>query len=188
MKTIIKYYLLWLIIFFASPYTAFAWEENVTHKDLSDISAGYSVLSKNNGAYLNNLGFNKEMLEELTWNSNKKTIKDWLQDGAKLEDEGTKLEMAANTGRSNNHFHNPLKEWNSAGLFDSYSITNPSPPFNTLTYYVYGQSALVWAQDPAKQGAFRGDASEWDWSWQTIRDYFYKALTSKTETDKEVLL
>jgi hypothetical protein len=171
MKTIIKYYLLCLLILFVSPYTSFAWEENVTHKDLSDISAGYSVLSKSNGDYLKNLGFNKEMLEELTWNSNKKTIKDWITEGSKLEDEGTYWEMITNVGRSNNHFHNPLKPWASAGLDDDYTL-------GEIVYNVVGQSALLWAQNPAKQGAFRNDKTEWDWSWQTVRAYYYMALTS----------
>jgi hypothetical protein len=162
--------------------SAFAWEEFVTHKYLSEISADNSVLAASKGDYLKTLGFNSGLTEKVVWNNKTRSIQLWLQEGATLEDAGTDWEMFTNVGRSNNHFHNPLKDWPSAGLYDSYSITSP---FNTITHYVVGQSALWWAQDPAKQGAFRGNPSEWDWSWQTVRDYFYKGLTSKTETERQ---
>jgi hypothetical protein len=38
-----------------------AWDENVTHPDLSEIAAESSVLSKTNGDYLENLGFSNEL-------------------------------------------------------------------------------------------------------------------------------
>ncbi|MFA5352806.1 MAG: hypothetical protein WC291_01120 [Thermodesulfovibrionales bacterium] len=160
-------------------HNAFPWDNEVTHRDLSGFAADFSVLSLSKGNYLSKIGFKEGLSEFLKWGSSERTVKKWLHEGAYREDEGNLWEMKFNTARFNNHFHNPLRaavNWNIAGLDDYVSI----PPF-----FVFGESALLWAQDGIRQSDFRNSQSEWDWSWQTIRMYFYRALTSVTDAERQ---
>src|SRR5262249_24587156 len=73
------------------------------------------------------------------------SIQEWIATGAARED--------FPESRVLNHFHNPLKRWDSAGLF--------------------GQSSIYWQQNP-DQGL--GGT----WSWPTARQGLFKFLTSPT--------
>ena len=136
-----------------------------THKILSDYAANNSVLNKEN--YLvNYLGFQNGLQEPLTWKdkSQTQTINLWLQEGSALED-GKLWDYLILKSRSFNHFHDPLKEWDTAGLNDIFT----------------GKSALLWAQDGEKQQTF----PQGDWSWQKIRLLYYTALTATTEVEQQ---
>jgi hypothetical protein len=109
----------------------FPWDNNVTHKDLSEHAADNSVLSKNKGDYLKNLGFNTGLDEVFTWQGETLTVTKWLRKGAYAEDAGSNFQGLIGMARYNNHFHNPLKPWGSAGL-------------NDLGYT--GASTVLWAQ------------------------------------------
>jgi hypothetical protein len=146
-----KMYLLMLIILFTSH--AIAWENTLTHRDLSKKAATLS---------LDSILLDKPY----TYNGVEKKVTDWIQDGAELEDAGSIL----NKARFRNHFHNPL-----AVL---------TPPIGTLTDgglnqdLMTGQSTLFWAQDSANQVNYEGG----DWSWKTVRDYYYHSLTEIDKT------
>ena len=91
----------------------------------------------------------------------------WIEDGAELEDKGSKLQYITGTARSLNHFHKPTKSLADAGLTD---------------FTVYNlMSAILWAQD----GAAQSDKPEGDWSWQTIRENYYKNLVATDEAMEE---
>jgi hypothetical protein len=145
-----------------------AWDNEVTHQDLSEYAAENSVLSKSKGDYLRNIGFNNGIDEYFQWGNDKKTIRKWFREGAFLEDEGSKLDAILGKARFTNHFHNPLpiKTWATAGLSDMGQS---------------GESALVWAQDSAKQSVSLGK----DWSWQAVRVLFYTALTKTGEAGRQ---
>lgn len=155
-----------------------AWDNDVTHKDLSRFASENSVLDKNKGDYLKKLGFEGGLKEEFKWNGVTKIVSDWFTEGAFLEDAGSNWDILTNKGRFNNHFHNPLKSWSEAGLNDYLIIPNPYPPFIPYTYSVFGKSPVIWAQDSTYQASFR----EGNWSWQKIREYYYIALTGKDFT------
>jgi hypothetical protein len=151
---------------------AISWDDGVTHKDFSKYAAESSMLSKEKGNYLKNLGLNKGLDDEkLEWSGKKLSIKDWLAKGAELEDAGNIAQLAVGYGRSFNHFHNPLKPWENAGLDDWIIL----PPF-----HVTGESSLIWAQDGTKQATYID--IEGDWSWQKVREYYYTALTGEDST------
>lgn len=99
---------------------------------------------------------------------NGKKIKDWFHDGAKEED----IPLV----RSYNHFHDPTKSWDKAGL-DDYVLG---------ILHVKGDSSVLWAQNP-DQKYIASDGTVYDvngtWSWPKARDYYYQALIS---TDKMV--
>lgn len=105
---------------------ALSWDNNKTHKDISKIAAEKSVLGTETGNYLSALGLNNGLLEKFTWNGTQKYATEWLQEGAKVEDDNW---------RPLNHFHNPLKPWSSAGLG-------------------LWESAVVWAQDSSRQASW----------------------------------
>jgi hypothetical protein len=142
---------------------ALSWNEERTHRFLSEYAADNSALSVDKGNYLRYLGFNRGLDEPLKLNGTEHDIRKWLQEGAELEDAssfGFPI-WPASTTRSFNHFHNPLKDWSQAGLNDLWT----------------GESSLLWAQDRTKQQ----NIVEGDQTWQQARYSFYSALISETD-------
>ena len=166
-----------------------SWDNEVTHKDLSEIAAQNSVLNAQTDNCLKNLGLNKGLKEVFKWNK-KQAITDWLREGADLEDAGNLWQSVTKQSRSYNHFHNPTKQypWTDAGLNDYIAIPNPLPPFIPpyINFNTSGESALLWAQDQANQQSYsESKGLEGDQTWQTIRLYYYNALTGKTDTERQ---
>jgi len=114
--------------------------EKPTHEKLNETIA--PVINQP----LTNIGFEGGVQDSV----NGKKIIQWIMEGGIKEDE------PMNT-RSFNHFHNPLKTWDSAGFKGTF------------------QSAILWAQDQGSFGSFFGG----NYSWTAIREYFYIALTGK---------
>ncbi len=129
------------------------------------------------------LGYTSGLSEKLKWNNKTQSVLLWLQEGALLEDAGNIVDLGLGRARSYNHFHNPLKPWDSAGLNDYYIVPNPYPPFIPITYSMSGESALLWAQDQEYQKKYT--KLEGDQTWQATRNYFYTALTGKTDTERQ---
>ncbi len=148
---------------------ALSWDDKVTHKDLSEFAAENSLLDIDRGNYLKHLGLNKGLDEELKWNETKLPIKKWVAKGAELEDKSSPLFPVSGTGRSLNHFHNPLKPWAQAGLDDWF-----------ISHYT-GESSLLWAQD----GSNQQNVVEGDWSWQKTREYYSAALISLNDSERQ---
>jgi len=137
-----------LLFLAASARPSAAWDDDVTHRDLSKFAAEHSVLGGITNQIVSSGGIQKQVYE-------------WIQDGAEQEDAADLLFPLLGTARFFNHFHDPLESdpWTAAGLH--------SPLFS-------GESALLWAQDPTGQAGTVGG----DWSWQRITDYRYFALTA----------
>lgn len=156
----IKINILILAALIISQENGYAWNAEVTHKDLSRYAVDISILQPCAGNanqqcnYLQSVGLVKGLNEELVWNSRTQIVRDWLAEGGELEDYAT---------RWRNHFHNPLQPWLAAGLSDLWS----------------GQSALLWAQSYNDSQQPMAD----DWSWQRTRKLYHLALTS---TDADV--
>ena len=147
-----------------------AWDNEVTHKDLSEYATESSVLGNDKGDYLKNLGFVQGIKEQIIFNRKVKKVFEWIQEGAELEDAGGNLNAFLGAGRFNNHFHNPLKPWGSAGLDDT-----------VMSSSYRGESSILWAQ----YGSWQASYPEGDWSWKKIRDCFYLGLTSKTDAERQ---
>jgi hypothetical protein len=155
--------ILLMFIHFFSDNILYAWDDDITHPDLSDIAARKSVLGVQD--YLKNIGFSKGLDEKV----NGKELFKWVRDGAKLEDKSDWGFPVLGTTRSVNHFHNPLKPWPQAGLDDWFVL------------HYTGESSLLWAQDGARQQTY----IEGDWSWQKVRNYYYLALTSTSDVERQ---
>lgn len=81
--------MLFILFGFVFNNIALPWDNNVTHKDLSQFAAENSVLSKGKGDYLKNLGFEKGLDEIFKWSGTEQKIKKWIAEGAFREDEGS---------------------------------------------------------------------------------------------------
>jgi hypothetical protein len=143
-----------------------------THKLLTQRAAEHSRSNTSN--YLQRIGLTG-LKQDLRLGNETRSIELWIQHGADLEDAGTWVEYIANLGRANNHFHNPLQDWWSAGLND---------PVLGLPFT--GASSVLWAQSREAQLHWAGGrGGEWDWSWQTLRAHYLQALTAATPAQRQ---
>lgn len=109
------------------------------------------------------MGFSLDqyLRQELGWDSGKdtdlqgKTVQQWLEYGGDKEDSPVL--------RSFNHFHDPTRTWDIAGLWGGN----------------LGRSSIVWAQTPDQPWGF--------YSWRDVRNYFYSALTSTDQNNSRQL-
>jgi hypothetical protein len=106
----------------------------------------------------------------MSWHS---TLRYWIRYGAEHEDDGFGLNFwtpALTLPRFLNHFHAPTRTLDRAGLDDTI--------MNTI---LGGISTVIWSQDAVDQNTVTGG----DWSWNTVRDYWYKNLTALTDQDTD---
>lgn len=94
-----------LIITISYSLNAWAWDAEVTHRDLSQKAAENSVLGLAKGDYLKSLGFTSHLDEKFSLNGGTpQSVMKWISEvGAVDEDAGTPL-----NGRFYNHFHDPV--------------------------------------------------------------------------------
>jgi hypothetical protein len=85
----------------------------------------------------------------------------------RLVGEGARDEDAPSL-RVLNHFHDPLRPWENAGL-------------DALAGLVRGQSAVRWQQNPAQHDRTGGG----NWSWQDARRRYLAALTAVTRSERD---
>ena len=157
-----------------------AWPWSVdTHKLLTEVAVENSVLASKNGDYLNiDLGFDDGIIEFLQWRKYNYPVIYWLQEGAEKEDIFP---------RYINHFHNPLKDaqdWGEAGLNDWILVT---PPYLLPLLGLSPLSSILWAHLDGAEAPWDDTAtvSFNDWSWATVRGYYYTALTASTEEQRQ---
>ena len=170
MKKLLVFATLIILYTISAKTIVVAWDDEVTHKDISEFAALQSSLDSTKGDYLRQIGIN-DIDEILLWNGHvcdDKTHRtncnavDWLKYGAEKEDASKSLPWQ---GRFQNHFHNPV---NGEGLSDMQTETQ--------------MSSLNWAQDDAAQsdpGNPQGDQS-----WPTLRQLYYSALTTIDESER----
>ncbi|MEW6001105.1 MAG: hypothetical protein AB1638_00415 [Nitrospirota bacterium] len=104
------------------------------------------------------LGFEAGIKEYLSNGSEKKMTWEWIRDAGETED--------VPQFRSGNHFHDPISNKGFDGVF--------------LGLLFKGDSSIIWSQKPIgtqNPGGY--------YSWFDARDYFYKALTSKTKNERD---
>jgi hypothetical protein len=138
--------------------------EKETHEFINKkIARNQSIIN----SYLKDqLGFAKGITTPFLYQSQSRSVEDWIGLGGKYEDEPMYT-------RSLKHFHDPLEAWDDAG-------------FKGLN-----ASAILWAHD---QGLF-GSLTGGNFAWKDVREYYYAALTGKnfngiwlalTQSEKEI--
>jgi hypothetical protein len=152
-----KLFIICIVIFI--PNLIFGWKGS-THELLSEYAYKNSKLVKE--IFLMKLNLDQGFVYPLTvkheTETETKTVAGWIYYGADVEDLAT--------SRSMRHFHNPLKDFNDAGLI------------NIFGHY---ESSILWAQDGVEQKKY----AEGDMSWQTVKDYYYNGLISTNEEDRQ---
>ena len=170
-----------LIFVLISNFDAYALMEG-THQAINEEVAQRNITGFSFDTYLKNqLGFSKSVTEELNGIDAdginiKKKVFWWLGYGGLQEDRpGSRLDFIRNKPtRPVNHFHNPLKPWDEAGLNDTLKL----PDFSYFPAVIWterpyiGQSSVLWAQNPNQNLGGK-------WSWWDAREYFYVALTGR---------
>ena len=109
---------------------------------------------------------------ELVKNNISKTIKEWLSFGGEAEDYGYAFKKDPVTSRSYNHFHDPLKDWEDAGL-DNELLEN----IYFINYLKYPVSAILWGLNPSEQDFMMNLIG--DWSWGKAKESYFIYLTGK---------
>lgn len=142
-----------IIFIFVVVSWTMAYDTNVIHPIITEIAVTRSNLD---GILKQQLGIQEGVDKILIEN---KTIKEWIMEGGKLEDE--------TNCRSKFHFHDPTESFDSAGL-SNIAIDTWCGNYNH-------RSSLVWAQDTADNL----------WSWQQARLYYLEALTDANKDIRE---
>ncbi|MBU1710518.1 MAG: hypothetical protein KKE17_10990 [Proteobacteria bacterium] len=114
------------IIFVFIPAISSGYDEKIVHPAINEFASRQSILDTQN--LLTDFGFDQGLLTELMSGTENKTILKWISQGGTDEDK-PKISL-----RFANHFHDPLKEWDAAGLHMGY-------PF-------WFDSSIFWAQIP----------------------------------------
>ncbi|OGL46731.1 MAG: hypothetical protein A2W05_02170 [Candidatus Schekmanbacteria bacterium RBG_16_38_10] len=148
-----------------------------THKAINEHVAQNTVNDFSLNTYLrDNLGFDRGTVEVLKGvDAGGRNIEQkvfwWLGYGGEQEDRPGSVTdyLLGKPTRSVNHFHNPLLPWDQAGLDDS-----------VFGISFTGQSSVLWSQRPIGTQSPGGY-----YSWHDAREYFYRALTSGSQTDRE---
>lgn len=130
-----------------------SFDEVITHPAISEQAViksapeGFSSLDEWLQA---NLNFLNGINEDLSNGTETRTVKGWVQEGSTREDDGIQYF---------NHFHNPLRAWDRAGL--------------RILGLQIGNSSVLWGQNP------RGTL------WQDARQKYFEGLTASTQSDRD---
>jgi hypothetical protein len=154
------------IIFFSN----FLWAYNGdVHIQLNESAANFSQL---NTTLITNLNMPNGVETELKKGRKAISIRKWLSYGGEAEDFGQFGKIDLPRTRASNHFHDPLKTWNEAGLDN---------PWITWIYYSnYWQSPvsiILWGFNPGQQDFTENKTG--DWSWGKARENYYAYFTGK---------
>ena len=139
MRTIFKIITISLLFVISIGQDCGAYDHEYTHPYINSRAVEADV-SKTDSILKKSLGFLNGIESEV----NGESINYWIAYGGTMEDEPER--------RCFNHFHDPLKDWNNAGLFS------------------LNRSSIIWAQ-----------ASDNDFSWQLAKEYYYHALLTGSE-------
>ncbi len=167
-----------IILFNMWPAGLIAFDNESTHRDLTERAATISSLV--------NTQFLQDKLGLANGTStviNKQNITQWLQAGAKKEDEPL--------FRASSHFHNPLRNWDVSGVrdlpltFKLACIAAGYPP----------KSNIHWATGYSSPSTKSPTGNQWDWN--AAREHYYTYVTGKdslgimvasTKQEKEIYL
>jgi len=151
----------------------FAHEEKLIHPEITKKAADNPEFD----TYLkNNLNFKNGVEAQLPSN-NGNTILYWLRDGSKQED--------SPMCRASNHFHNPLKAWDSAAMSDSpwwldYLACRAYTPYHATVTWATGLTSPAGTAILYDPNNFKSPNV-----WGKARNNYYQALTATTKTDRE---
>ncbi|MBI5748931.1 MAG: hypothetical protein HZA00_07375 [Nitrospinae bacterium] len=167
----------WIYIYLTAY--AVAYDDEKTHPEITEKSTRASNL---NDYLINNLGFSEGLEKSFNYNNENLTILKWLRKGSTDED--------SPMCRASNHFHNPLFPWDQSYMSDDTTILGALiRNYCNLTGWPYSdrKSLVTWGTgylSPSPDGT-KISMSNQEWGWGNARSYYYLALTSILNTDRE---
>jgi hypothetical protein len=157
--------------------TAEGFDNKKTHPDITKAASNTQAFA----SYIINLGFKDGLNTEFP-NKSGKDVLLLLQEGSNEEDDLTSM------CRASNHFFNPLKTWDAAGL------TNQAwwQPLWCASWYPIN-STVTWATGyltppglpDTQKRIFTSDPAYAPLTWDTARSSYYTALTATSPTDRD---
>lgn len=144
--------------------------EKITHEQINTFILSEDICDFSLNDYLmNNVGLIRGVKHELA--DRPVIYNDWF--GVILKAKQTPERCISEGGRDEdspfirckNHFHDPLKEWSRAGLYEGGVLAG-------------GDSSILWAQ--------REEGTQYlgNYSWHDVRQYFYRGLTSSEDKER----
>ena len=171
MKPVTKFFL--ILMFFAGGLNADAYDPR-THREIAERVTQPSASSLDQ-TLKSELGLKEGIKETFQGISDRRprTVEQLIGDGAFFEDVPDQ--------RSLNHFHNPLRPWDQAGL-RTFSILGVP--------LIRGQSSVLWQQNTSQDTTFVFTPLPFlsgggNWSWQDARRHYLNALTRSRKEDQE---
>lgn len=167
-------------ILMAATYSM-AYDNKTTHKIITETSVPESNMDTYLKQSLGMISGSKEVI------SGKQIIK-WLSDGSYLEDEPP--------CRRSNHFHNPLPmpyydptqpAWSQSGVSDLPAVLDKwcwdwKPRYSNITW----ATGYLAPPPDGPKASFPTVPPYEPNNWDKARDYYYKALTLQTKTDRDI--
>lgn len=148
-----------------------AYDDKITHPEITK----KAIASSNLESYLTgNFGNKFANGVEKTF-INGKSVRNWLTTGATAED--------AIICRRSTHFLNPLRQWIYAGMNEfliNDKCTSYQQPGAVSKY-----SALAWGTGYETYGGPTVGRNNQQMGWDNARSYFYSALTSNANEDRD---
>ncbi|MFQ5916049.1 MAG: hypothetical protein ACE5JS_22985, partial [Nitrospinota bacterium] len=150
------------LVLLASGAVGTAWSyDDETHRALNEGAVNRSSLNDHLVQVLGLLQGINTVFEDN--NGNSRRVREWIREGGVFED--------IPLGRTANHFHYPLREWDGARLTDA--------PGSLCAV----ESSILWAQNPDQLPACFARAETW--SWIRARQEFREALRKVDPKDRE---
>lgn len=139
-----------------------------THPKITKSAIEYSLL---NNYLIHQLDFKDGIATKIP-SDTQKTIRFWLEEGSKLED--------IPNCRASNHFHNPLRLWSEAAMSDQ-PLWLDVICLGWKPWY----SNVTWATGYLSPAGTPISRDSQEMGWDNAREYYYLALTSTFNTDRE---
>ncbi len=170
-----------LIVFLIINEKAYPYDDEITHRQLTDYAIENSKL---NNLLTYDLRLEKGITTSIDSN---KTVKYLLMEGSKVED--------TPNCRAASHFLNPLKEWDVAGVSDTTETISGYIPdawcFATdlfsSRFSTHKYSNVTWATGYTSSSiiSLQPIVTDNGMDWNAARSYYYMALTATNDNARE---
>ncbi len=166
----VKKIILFILLFLGIDINCvFSYNDKV-HQKINE-NASNIINSTLNDVLTEKLTISQGIKKKLKKGKIEQTITEWISFGGEAEDYGYWPKDSPDNSRAFNHFHDPTKEWNNAGL------DNVINNLYLVNYLRYPVSAILWGLDSGRQDFIWNFSG--DWSWGNAKELYYIYLAGK---------
>jgi len=153
--------------------SALGYEDTVTHPELTK-----KAISASNLDFYLKQNIMPQFVSGITTTINGTAVRELLTQGATAEDAGPIPYCRRST-----HFLNPLRQWKYAGM-DEFLVNDKCTSYQQPGA-VSKYSALTWGTGYETYSGPTVSRNNQQMGWDNARSYFYSALTSNTNADRD---